>query len=140
MQGLFCLRLPLLVSSNRKPPNLYLMHLTVSKVLLGEKLLTFRLTVLGLISTNLVPSCRADLELLCYYNLFSSEGCEFVVSVGTSCTVVLEKLLMLLMIMFPKTLLGLLLTLPALTIYPDTFWKSTLPSPEAETLSYPHSV
>ena len=44
---------------------------------------------------------------------------------------------MLLMIIFPKALLGLLLASPALTIYPDTFWKSTLPSLEARTLSSP---
>ena len=44
------------------------------------------------------------------------------------------------MIMFPKALIGLLLTPPALTIYPDTFWKSTLPSPEAGTLSSPLSL
>ena len=42
---------------------------------------------------------------------------------------------MLLMIMFPKAWLVLLLIPPALTIYPDTFRKSTLHSPEAGTLS-----
>ena len=115
----------LLMSSNREPPSLSLMHRTVSKVLRVEKSLTSHLTVLDLISTNLVLPCRVDLELLCCCNLFSNEGCEFVVSAGTSCIVVQEELLMLLtMMMFPKALLGLLLT-PALTVYPDTFWKST---------------
>ena len=72
---------PLLTSSNRKPSNLSLMHLTVSKVLPGEKLLTSYLTILGL-----------DLELLCCCDLFSNKGCEFTVSAGTSCTVVQEFL------------------------------------------------
>ena len=114
------------------------MHLTVSKVLPGEKVLTLEIThlaILGLISTNLVPPWRVNLELLCCCNLFSNKRYEFVVSVGTSCTVVQEELLMLLMIMFPKALLGLLLTPPTVTIYPETFWKSTLPSPETRTLS-----
>ena len=44
---------------------------------------------------------------------------------------------MLLMIMFPKALPSLLLTPPTLTIYPETFWKLTLPSPEAGILSSP---
>ena len=130
----------LLLSSDRKPLNQSLIHLTVSNVLPGEKLLISHLTVLDLISTNLVPPCRVDLELLCYCNLFSNKGCEFVVSASTSCTVVREELLMLLMIMFSKALLGLLLAPPALIIYPDTFWKSTLPSPEAGTLSSPPSL
>ena len=47
---------------------------------------------------------------------------------------------MLLMVMFPKGLLGLLLTPTALAIYPDTFWKSTLPSPETGALSSPPSL
>ena len=98
----------------QKPPNLSFMHLAVSNVWPGGTLLTSHLTVLGLISTNLVPP-------------------------GTSCTVVQEELLMLLMKMLPKAFLGLLLT-PALTIYPDTFWKSTAPSPEAETSSSPPSL
>ena len=98
------------------------MHLTVSKVLPGEELLTFHLTILGLISTNLVPTRRVDLELLSCCNPFSNKGCEFAVPAGTSCTVVQEELLMLLMVMFPKALLGLLLAPPALAIYPDTFW------------------
>ena len=72
---------PLLMSSNRKPSNLSLMHLTVSKVLPGEKLLTSYLTILGL-----------DLELRCCCDLFSNKGCEFTVSAGTSCTVVQEFL------------------------------------------------
>ena len=47
---------------------------------------------------------------------------------------------MLLMIMFPKALLGLLLTPRTLTVYPDTFWKLNLPSPETRTLSSPPSL
>ena len=46
------------MSSDRKFPNLSLMHLTVLKVLPGDKLLTSHLIVLGLISTNLVRPCR----------------------------------------------------------------------------------
>ena len=106
----------LLMSSTRKPPNLSLMHLAVSKVLPGEKLLTSHFTFLGLVSTNLVPPYRVDLELLCCCNLFSNKGCEFVVSAGTSCTEVQEELLLLLMLMFPKVSLDLLLTPPALKI------------------------
>ena len=45
-----------------------------------------------------------------------------------------------LMVMFRKGLLGLLLTPTALTIHPDTFWKSTLPSPETGALSSPPSL
>ena len=82
------------------------MHLTISNVLPGEKLL---MTDLGLIFTSL--------------------GCEFVVSASNLCTVLQEELLMLLMIMFPRVLLGLLLTPPALKIYSNAFWKSTLLSP-----------
>ena len=52
----------LLMSSDKMLRNLSLMHLIVSKVLPGEKLLTSHLTVLGLISTSLVPPCRVDLE------------------------------------------------------------------------------
>ena len=47
---------------------------------------------------------------------------------------------MLLMIMFPKTLLGVLLTPPALTMYPNTFLKSTLPFPKAGTLPSPMNL
>ena len=79
------------------------MHLAVSKVLPGEKLLTSHFTVLGLVSTNLVPPYRVDLELLCCCNLFLNIACEFVVSAGTSSTEVQEELLMLLLIMFPKS-------------------------------------
>ena len=53
------------------------MHLTVSKVLPGEKLLNSHLADLGLIFTSLVPPCRVDLELICYCNLLSKKGCEF---------------------------------------------------------------
>ena len=53
----------LLMSSDRNCPQLFLMHLTVSKVLPGEKLLTCHLTILGLISISLVPPCRVDLDL-----------------------------------------------------------------------------
>ena len=74
-------------------------------------------------------ACRVYLELLWWCNIFSNKGCKFVVSAGTSCTVVQEEFLMLLMIMFPKAWLVLLLIPPALTIYPDTFRKSTLHSP-----------
>ena len=119
----------LLMSSDRNLPNLSLMHLTVSNVLPSEKVLNSHLTVLGFIFTSLVPLCRVDLELLGFCNLFWNKGCEFVVSAGTSCIVVQEELLMLLMIIFPKALLGLLLTPHALTIYPSNFLKSTLPSP-----------
>ena len=80
-------------------------------------------------------ACRVYLELLWWCNIFSNKGCKFVVSAGTSCTVVQEEFLMLLMIMFPKAWLVLLLIPAALTIYPDTFRKSTLHSPEAGTLS-----
>ena len=48
-----------------------------------------------------------------------------------------KELLMLLMIMFPKALLGFSLTPPALTKYSEYIWKLTLPSPEARTLSLP---
>ena len=93
------------MSSDKKPPNLSLMRRAVSKVILGEKLLTSHLTDLGLISTSLVPPCGVDLELLCCCNVFSNKGCEIVNAVAG---------------MFPKGLLGLLLTPPALSIYPDT--------------------
>ena len=93
-----------------------LMHLTISNVLPGEKLL---MTDLGLIFTSLVPPCRVELN----------KGCKFVVSASNLCTVLQEELLMLLMIMFPRVLLGLLLTPPALKIYSNAFWKSTLLSP-----------
>ena len=115
------------------------MYLTTSKVLPGEKLLTSHLRALGLISTSLVPPCRVDLELLCCCNLFSNKSCESIVSAGTSCTVVQEELLMLLMIVFPEAFLGLTLKPTPLTIYPDTFWKSTLPS-ETDTLSSPPNL
>ena len=85
----------ILMSCDKKTPNLSLMHLIVSKVLSGEKLLTSHLTVLGLRSTSLVPPCRVDLELLCCCNLFSNKGCEFAVSAVTSCTVVQKSKLTL---------------------------------------------
>ena len=76
-----------------------------------------------------------------FWNLFSNKCCEIVVSESIWCTVVQEELLLMLsMIMFPKVLPGFLLTSPALTICPYTFWKSTLPSPEAGTLSSPPSL
>ena len=122
------------------PPNLSLMHLTLSKILPGEKVKTSRLTVLGLISTSLVAPCRIDIELLCCCNLFSRKGCEFVVSARNPYRVVQKELLILLMIMFWRAWLGLLWTLPALAIYADTSWKLILPSPEARTLSSPPSL
>ena len=51
------------------------------------------MTVSGLISINLVPPCRMDLGLLCCCNLFSNKNCEFVVSAGSSYTMVQEELL-----------------------------------------------
>ena len=60
--------------------------LTVSKVVLGEKLLTSHLSDLGLISTSLVPPGRVDLDLLCCCDIFSNKGCEFVVSADTADT------------------------------------------------------
>ena len=115
------------------------MPLAVSKVLTPEKLLTSYLTVLGVKSGSLVSPRRVDIELFCCCNLFSNKGFEFVFSAGTSCKVMKEEFLMLLMIIFLMALLGLLLT-PALTINPDTFWKSTLPYLEAGALSSPPSL
>ena len=118
-----------MMSSDKKPPKLSLIHLTVSNVQPGKKLLTSHLTDLGLISNSLFPPCKVDLELLCCCILFSNKGCGFIVSAVTSCTLMQKELLMLLMIMFTKDLLDFSLTPPALTKYSEYIWKLTVPSP-----------
>ena len=86
----------LLMSSDKKPPDL-----TESKFVPGKKLLTSHLAVLGLIFISLVPLWRRDIEYLYCFNLFSNKCYDFIVSAVTSCIVVQEELLMFLMIMFP---------------------------------------
>ena len=68
---------------------------------------------------------------------FQTKAVDLSVSEGTLYAVGQEELLMILMIVAPIALLGPLLILPALTTYPDTFWKSTLLSLVTVTLSSP---
>ena len=107
----------LLMSSDKKPPNMSLTHLTVSKVLPNEKLMTSHLTVLCLISTSLAPPCRVDLELLCGCNFFPNKGREFVVSAGASCAVFQENANAVDHNVLQNLCKVFLLKPPALTIY-----------------------
>ena len=77
---------PPLMSPEKKPHRLSLMHQSTSKSLPGGKLLTSHLIDLGLILTSITPLYKVDLELLCCCNLCSNRVCGFVVSAGTSCT------------------------------------------------------
>lgn len=95
----------------KKLSSMYLMHLTGSKAVLGGKLLTSHLTDLGLISTGLASPCKVDLKLLCCLNICSKKGCGSVLSAETPCSMGQEELLILLVTIFPKALLGFLLTI-----------------------------
>ena len=128
-------RSSLLMSYEKNPTSLSSICRTVSKARPGRRMLTSYLTALGLKST-ILALCIMDLELLCCSDLCSNKGSGFIFSASTSCAMGLEELLMLLM-MFTKALRDPLLTFPALKTYSDTFWKSTLLSPEAVALSFP---